>query len=97
MLDAIVRKFKPRTFQGTIVDVQLVDGFTDRHGQHNRYSKQIITEILGHDRDGMPIKNTYTEGMYRVTVVDPLGNTRQFEHYGKPFKIGIQQEFREAA
>jgi len=88
---------KPKTFEGKVIDVQIVDGFTDRFGQHNRYLRNEVTEIHGYNKDGMPITETYTIGEYRVIVVDTEGNLRQVEHYGKPFKIGSQQRFRDVA
>ncbi|MBI1973087.1 hypothetical protein HYS50_03710 [Candidatus Woesearchaeota archaeon] len=97
MLEKILQHFKPRTCEGTVIDVQLVDGFTDRHGQYNRYSRNKVTEIHGYDKGGMPVVETFTQGMYRVTVVDSQGRIRQFEHFGKPYRVGTQQTFKETA
>ena len=94
MLDTIVRIFEPKPFRGTVVDVQLVDGYIDRHDQYVRYSKQPITEIVGHDQNGVPIKDTYIHGLYRITVVNSHGKAKQFLRTGKPPKIGSQYESR---
>ncbi len=72
-----------KTNLGTVVTVQIIDGFTDMCGQYNRYHKQIITEILGYDSNGMPIKSTYIEGMYKVTLKDENGELRTIQFYGR--------------
>jgi hypothetical protein len=88
---------KPETVEETVVDVQLVDGFKDKFGQYNRYDKNHVQEILGYDLNGMPIVESYVRGMYEVTVVNPQGNIRVFQHFGKPYQIGFQQNFRKDA
>ena len=97
LLRRLFNREKPKTFEGTVVGVEIVDGFTDRFNQHNRYWKQNVKAITGYDESGMPIIDEYTVGQYKAIVVNPQGQIKTFERHGRVPEIGSQQSYKEAA
>jgi len=88
---------RTKTFEGTVLDVQLIDGFIDHLGEHCRYWKNSHSDILGYDNDGNPIIDEYIVAGFRVTLVNPQGEAKTFKKYGRLPEIGSQQSYREAA
>ena len=91
LLERLAESVKPKTFSGTVVDVNFVAG----EGK-NIFHKQCVTLIHGYDRvnPGMPIKETYLEGVYDVTLRNPDGTQRKFRVFGKPPEVGSEQKYR---
>ena len=91
LLESVVERVKPKTFSGTVVDVNFVSG----EGKNN-FHKQSVTLIHGYDRGkpAMPIKETYLEGVYDVTLRNPDGTQRTFRVFGKPPEVESEQKYR---
>ena len=90
LLKRLFSREKPKTFEGTVVDVQIVDGFFSCGGkQYNRYSKHLQTDIQGYDESGMPIKDSYYVAQYRAIVLNQKGETKSFERHGRVPEVGF--------
>ena len=89
LLERVLESVKPKTFSGTVVDIIFVSG----EGRHN-FHKQWVTLSHGYDREGMPIRETYLEGVYDVTLRNPDGTQRTFRVFGKPPEVESKQTYR---
>src|SRR3989344_7420578 len=98
LLKRLFSREKPKAFEGTVVDVQLVDGFFSCGGkQYNRYSKQNVRAITGYDNQGMPIVDEYTIAQFRIALLSPQGKIRTFERDGRVQEVCSTQSYGEAA
>ena len=52
-----------------------------------------VNEHLGYDKDGIPIKDSYTVGRFKVKVQNANGAIKEFDHYGRQPKIGSTQKY----
>ena len=87
--EPVQKLLRPRTFSGTVLDVNFVSG----EGRHN-FHKQSVTLHHGYDGEGMPIKESYVEGGYDVTLRNPDGAQKTFRVFGKPPEVGTEQKYR---
>jgi len=92
----LLQKLLPRTktFEGTVIEVQLVGGFfSDGGRQYNHYSKQDFKDIKGYDSNGTPIIEEYTVTRYRATVQNAQGEIKTFERFGRVPEVDSQQSY----
>ena len=94
-MSLLTRLFPERkTFEGTVTEVQLVDGFFESEGQYHKYPKHNYRDIKGYDGNGTPIKDEYTVTHYRATVQNAQGETKTFERFGRVPVTGTCQTYR---
>ncbi len=94
MLEKITKLFKPRTFEGRVVETQVFDGKYDSIGkQVLRYNKVTISEIVGYDSQGKSMVSEYTIAHYRATVLNSQGEEKKFESYGRVPEVGETKKY----
>ncbi|MBI2673575.1 hypothetical protein HYX19_04900 [Candidatus Woesearchaeota archaeon] len=79
---------------GTVLDVQVIDGFFDQHKQYVRYHRNRESIIVGYSADGTPNVKESEVGMYSVTLKDQEGKLRTTKFYGKKPELGSQLIFQ---
>ncbi len=87
-LSGILASKVPKTVECIVKTVKPVDGI--ENGRYDgQFRRETVTETIGMSKDGAPIQQSYSKGMYLLTLVGPQGQTAvNFGGYGRPPKVG---------